>query len=228
VQSDNQPIPPAALKPEHRHFAETVVLDQPIAAYEGANAESSMLFKWPANLTVLYQRSFYGGRLVLNRAGQEVPGTVLVGLVDTIRTRVLHFALDLRDELGLVSDDPSEVPREKVEQLVVTNIYGGFNVIASRDFTQTYTIEINTGDWAALSEALEKRLGLGYSAISELKTALDQDSNVPEPGLGKRTTEWLKQLGKKSGELVLNVGIEVAKKEATNWILQFLGNHGHL
>ena len=69
-------------------------------------------------------------------------------------------------------------------------------------------------------------LGVNSSGISELKSALDYDSSaMTKPGLGHRTTAWLKELGRKSGNLALGVGVEVAKKEATKWILGYLGLH---
>jgi len=218
------------LKLQHRHFAESVVLWQPIASYENVGVDSCLKLEWPANLTGLYQAAFFEGTRALNRAWQEVPGSVFVGLIDTIRTRVLRFALELRDDLGLAGGDLDEVPKGKIDQSVITYIFGGTNVIASKDFTQINTIRIDKGDWAALADALNKRLGVETSAISELKSAIDRDSKdspTPGVGLGKRTTDWLKQLGKKSGAMALGIGMEVMKKEATNWILQFLGHHGH-
>jgi hypothetical protein len=60
-----------------------------------------------------------------------------------------------------------------------------------------------------------------------LKSALDHDSKgATTPGLGKHTADWLKQLSKKSGGTALSIGVEVAKKAVTNWILQYLGHHG--
>src|SRR3569833_1555126 len=75
---DAQPIPSAMLKEEHRHFAETAVLTQPLAAYEGAEISKGAVIPWPANLVGLYQSSFFDGELALNRAWQDVPGSVLV------------------------------------------------------------------------------------------------------------------------------------------------------
>jgi hypothetical protein len=54
----------------------------------------------------------------LIRAWQEIGISVFPSVIDTIRNRVLRFALDLRDELGLVSDDPAALPQEKVDQYV--------------------------------------------------------------------------------------------------------------
>jgi hypothetical protein len=224
---NDQPIPPAMLQEQHRRFAESAVLFQPIAAYENIRGDSRLVIEWPANLTILYQAAFFEGDYALNRAWQEIPASVVVGLIDTIKTRVLRFALELKGELGLVSDDLNELPKDKIDQQVTTYIFGGHNVIASKDFTQINNIEINKGDWAALAEALNS-LGVRTSAISELKSILDHDSkDATTPGLGKRTTDWLKQLGKKSGVIAVSIGVEVAKKAVTNWILQYLGHYGH-
>jgi hypothetical protein len=226
AQLTDQPIPPAMLREQHRHFAESVILFQPIASYEGVGPNSKLVIEWPANLTLMYRASFFQGQYALNRAWQEVPGSVFVGLIDTIKTRVLRFALELRDELGLMGEDLHGLPKEKVDQNVTMYIFGGTNVIASRDFTQIERIEIEKGDWPALAEALASRLGMQPSAVSELKSALDDDSkDQTAPGLGQRTAGWLKQLGNKVGPAVLSIGVEVAKKEATKWIAEYLGLH---
>jgi hypothetical protein len=96
----NQPIPSAMLKPEHRRLAESAVLFQPIASYENVGDGHRFMIEWPANLTGLYQATFFEGSYALNRAWQEIPGSVFAGLMDTVRTRVLRFAQELRDELG--------------------------------------------------------------------------------------------------------------------------------
>jgi hypothetical protein len=221
-QINNQPIPPAMLEKRHRRYAQAVVLFQPIASYEDLDGDSNFVIAWPANLIVMYQAKFFQD-YALNRAWQEIPSSVLAGLIDTIKTRVLRFALELKDDLGSVSDNVNELPEKKVDQHVVTYIFGGTNVIASRDFTQIESIEIKQGDWTTLAEALE-RLGLQNFLISELKSALDDDSSdTTKPGLGQRTAAWLKELGEKSGTLALSIGADIVKKEATKWILGYLG-----
>jgi hypothetical protein len=225
----DQPIPPAMLQKEHRIFAESVELRQPIASYEMSDpgSGSRFMFEWPANLTILYEHSFFQG-YALNRAWQGIPGSVLAGLVDTIKTRVLRFALELKDELGSVSENFDQLPKEKVDQHVVAYIFGGTNVIASSDFAQIQNLQVTQGDWNALAKALNA-VGVQDSAISELKTAIKHDSSeesAESPSLGRRTAAWLKDLGEKSGQLALNVGVEVIKKEATKWILDYLGLKG--
>ncbi len=224
AQINNQPIPSTMLREEHRHWAEFAELKQPIASYEGVSHGSRLVIEWPGNLVGLYQSALFEGRYALNRAWQEIPSTVILGFIDTIKTRVLRFSLELKDELGEVSDDPNELPREKVDQNVNTYIFGGTNVIASKDFVQVGSIDIAQGNWQALSDALSKNLGITAPAIAELKSSLDEDAKeTPPPSLGSRTATWLKQLGKKSGEVALSVATDVAKKEAAKWILGYLG-----
>ena len=62
-----EPIPPGGLQKEHRRFATTTILFQPIAVYEDFDADSTFAIEWPADLTVMYQSSFFQG-YVLNRA----------------------------------------------------------------------------------------------------------------------------------------------------------------
>jgi hypothetical protein len=220
AQINDQPLPSVMLEKEHQEFADSATLHQPIAAYENVGTKSSFRIEWPPNLTLYYQAKCFEGQYVLNRAWQEIPGSVFIGLIDTIRTRVLRFALELKDDLGLVSDDVNELPKDRS----ITNyIFGGTNVIASREFTQIQTVEIGRGDWTALSKALYS-LGVSNPDITELQSALRKDSETSStPGLGQRTATWFKEWGSKLGQAGLAVGMDVAKTEAAKWIRQYLG-----
>lgn len=85
--------------------------------------------------------------------------------------------------------------------------------------TQTHSIEIQKGDWTALSKALES-YGIQSSEITKLQSALNEDSEGADtPSLGQHTATWLKHLGSAG----LSTGIEVAKTVVTKWVQQFLG-----
>jgi hypothetical protein len=49
----------------------------------------------------LYQTAFIDG-FVFSRAWQETPSSFIRALIDTVRNRILRFALELKDELGEV------------------------------------------------------------------------------------------------------------------------------
>ena len=111
-----QPLNPYVLAEEHRHFAMTAFLMQPVAAYDRgktpAEKKERFVIPWPPALTTKYQKKFIKD-YVLDRAHQQVPSAVFTALIDTIRNRVLRFALDLREELGLVSDDPTALHKRR-------------------------------------------------------------------------------------------------------------------
>src|SRR5262249_22960352 len=112
----------------------------------------------------------------LSRAWQEIPASTFVSLVDTVKTRILQLALELKDELGLVNDHAAELPKSRIDNHVTNIIFGGNNIIAGKahDFAQMSTITVTCGDLKNLGTAL-KSIGLGNDDIAALKTALEQD-----------------------------------------------------
>ena len=224
-QINDQPLPPSLLQKEHRHFAETAILTQPIAAYvppqHGTTKEPIIGIEWPPDLTAFYQHKFIDGHVLL-RAWQEIAPSNLIALIDTVRNRTLRFALQIQKELGLVSDNFSALPNEKVDQYVM-NIYGGNVVIGghAHDVKQVGNIIIAKNNFPALEAAL-KSFGIAEPDITELKAALDHDAvaqHDASPSLGQRTGDWLKSAASKIASSGTKMGGEVVK----DWILQYLG-----
>ena len=151
--------------------------------------------------------------------------SVFVSLIDTIRNRVLRFTLELKDELGLVSDDLAALPQGRVDQYVNNYIFGGTNVISgtAHDFTQIGSITIAKNDMEGLTAAL-KNLGVQDDDVIELKNALQQDAaETTIPGLGQRTSASLKRIGSKLGQGGIKVGTEITTSVITKLVSQFLG-----
>jgi hypothetical protein len=193
----------------------------PIAGLDSggkAGEKRNAIINWPADLSVAYQSKFIPG-YALVQAWQEVPASVMVSLVETVRNRVLRFALEIKEELGLVSDNAQELPKAKVEQIVTNHIYGGTNIIGGivHDVTQIGSIVIGKGDFEALSNAL-KTLGLDKSDIHTLKKAIEEDGGVSK-GLGEKTMAWIQAVGQKLSGAGLSVGTELL----TKWLLQYFG-----
>ena len=66
----------------------------------------------------------FSGRIARN--GEHiVPEAALVALSEQVRTRVLRFALELKDSLPKDSVDATDIPADTVEKSVVNNIFGG-------------------------------------------------------------------------------------------------------
>src|SRR5260370_18982490 len=95
-------IPAMGMEKEHRWAAETVHLAEPVSAYENCLKSTkghALTYQWSADMVVYYQARFMPGH-ALARAWQEIPFSPLAGMLNTIRTRVLNVALDIKNEIG--------------------------------------------------------------------------------------------------------------------------------
>jgi hypothetical protein len=225
---NNQPLPPSILDEDYRHWATTAYLTQPISGFDvGKDKDGTPnggQIAWPPDLTAMYQEKFIQGWSLV-RAGLQVSGTVFVGILDNVRTRILQFALELKDQLK-EDIDVTKLSPSQVDRSVVHNIYGGNVVIADKaeNFAQIGSITVAEGDFSQLQSAL-KELGLDDKAIGKLKSAMDEDAKADggKPSLGQRTKKWLKDSASYISKEGLKVGIETAKRYATKWLLQHYG-----
>jgi hypothetical protein len=221
----NRPIPSLALKEQHRRLVETAKLAQPIAAYDRTPTEriGDAMINWPTNLVAVYQAKIIEG-YALVAAWQEIPASVFVALVDTVRNRVLRFALEIKKELGHVSGDVTAIKSEKVDQMITNYIFGGMNIIAgvTTDITQIGNILVTKGDFSNLAVAI-KSLGLSDNVISALEKAIADDAAKAPASLGTKTAKWIKDNASKITGPAAKAGVEVVKAVLTKWIMQFLG-----
>lgn len=222
----DQPLSSHVMEKDHRHWAEEARLNAPIAAYEAiavSDDKGNPIIPWPASLVAYYQEKFVEG-WALNRAWIEIPRPFVESLVDSVRNRILRFALELREELG-TEDDPQTLPSVKVDQQVVNIIYGGNNIIASsaETISQANSITVTQNDIASLVEAL-KSIGFAEDEVKQLETAIDKDSSThSSPAMGERVKRWIKGVGSTVGKQGLKVGAEVAQRLATAWLMQYYG-----
>lgn len=151
-QINDQPIASGVMKEEHRHWAESAKLSQPIAAYEDVKGKDTRVIPWPANLVVFYQNKFFDGDMALNRAWQEIPGTVMVAIVDTVRTRLLTFVLELKEQTVEEEIEIEKLPPSTVQTLVQMTVIGGTNVFGNVEQFAATTVQV--GDAESLKGTL--------------------------------------------------------------------------
>jgi hypothetical protein len=218
----NRPLPLNVLEEKDRQRLRETKFPGPIATYDtrGSTTEDqNAMIVWPPDIIAKYQTKYIDG-FILSHAWQDVPATMMVGLCEEVRNRVLTFALEIRDELGLVGDKADEVSPARVEAAVVNHIYGGTNVIGNaREVTQIgINVVIPEGDFKALANALSG-LQVPKSQITELEQAIAADKG----SLGGKTKGWLKGIGSKLGGSGLKVGTAAVQELAKEWLLQFFG-----
>lgn len=225
AQINDQPLPASALDKEHRAWATTAYLMQGISSYEmllNSTEDGVVYAEWPPDLVAKYQNSFFENNYVLNRAKQHIPLGAINGLVDTVRNRVLEFALELNREQDKGGIQVEELPERKVEQAVTNIIFGGPNVLAGHvvgDVQQNSNTVVTKGDFAALTRVLSDA-GVTEGQIGALSSAIEKDGG---DSLGEKTKEWL---GKVSSSLQTGgkkIGSSVATATITKAICDYLG-----
>ncbi len=218
---DSQPIPSAMLKEEHRHFAETALLTQPLVAYESADPTKSAQIPWSANLVGLYQSTFFEGDMALNRAWQDIPGPSLAGVVDTVRTRMLTFVLELQEQVVGEDVEVEALPRSTVQTLVQMTVIGGTNVFGNVEQFAAQTVQV--GDAQSLRGTLAA-MGYDHQQLDALESDIAADQQeCGDRSLGKRTREWITKNAKAAGKGAVKIGGDVATTVITEAVKRYLG-----
>ncbi len=223
-----QPIPSALLKPEHRDWATTVHIAQPVQALQHLldSPGETVFFPWSQNIVGLYQHELLDGWALFS-ASQHVPKSAFSGIVDTVRTRVLNMALEVGAEVGKRDEDLQHITpaaAAKVEQSVTTNIYGG-NVYISGGTSsmnattiQQHQENIVAGDWEHLSSVL-RHSGVSDSELNELSTAMAEDGKT----FGSKVEGWIARTAPKILSGSLKIGAQIGQTLLTEYLKQYYG-----
>jgi hypothetical protein len=219
-----RPIPALSMDEGHRRAAETVRLTEPVSAYEEhAKSEGHTLsYEWDANLVNYYQEAFISGHAMTN-AWQEIPKSAITGMLDTIRTRVLNMALEIRNEIGESDADLKKVKTDsaeadKVNHIVINQIYGG-TVFMAGSGTQNINVQnIAVGNWEDLKKALTG-VGIAENDVDELSTAIQEDGKT----MGQRVKGWIGRNAGKVFDRGLQVGASVGTTILTEYVKRHLG-----
>jgi hypothetical protein len=219
----NKPLPLGVLDKKYRQFLEPTYFSDAIAAYDIDTKDKggTLGMPWRPDLTALNQEKFYAD-WALSSAWQEISLCLFPSIIDTVKSRFLRFALEIREALAAVDDEPRKLLAAKIEAAVNTFIIGGNNVINSQvaQLSQQGNTTIVQGDFGALAKALEA-LGIAESDIADLKRATDEDAAKLESGLGKRPAHGLANLLMVGAGWT--VGTAAGVEIVTPLILKYLG-----
>lgn len=139
----NAPIPIALVPAEFRHLAQEQNFDEPVASlYEvvsqsKATSQTNLHGKWPGDMIAYMQhRAQMYEHMVLVDAWRLIPASTINGILDTVRTRILDFALAIEEEDPAAGDvapgaDPP-IEKERVNTIYHTVINGGQAMIGTR------------------------------------------------------------------------------------------------
>jgi AbiTii len=136
----------------------------------------------------------------ITSAWGEASSNQLKHILETVRTRVLRFALDLGKEYPDAGAVKSTTPKqaERVNQIFHNNIDGPANVVGTATHSNV-VLNVMQGDLSSLQQTLREH-GVSSADIKELKDALDAEPAPPTTGFGPRVAEWIGNMMKKAAE----------------------------
>lgn len=225
----NGVIPPSCIPEEWRDNLTTQYLAQGVSAYEELvknSTSDTFTIPWPADLMGVVGNHVYEDMGCLAAWKVIAPGS-LIQLLDTVRNKVLDFALEIEakaPEAGEASPQQTPVPQEVVNRLFQTIVMGnvGTLVAGSSDFS-VQTVNVKHGDIASLQSYLQS-LGLAPEDVSELKKAIETDGKPKTADtFGSSVSAWLGKMVGKAASGTLKIGTSVAASVLTKAITHYYG-----
>lgn len=222
-------IPVSVLPSEIQDRFRVAYLASGISAYAAllTNDESGRVHEdWPVNLAVHYASKITAEMQCIS-AWKEIPIGAIVRLLDSVKTRVLGFAIDLEREAPTAGETPigSQPPlsSDKMTQIFNTNITGNVGNLAnsSDHFTQTATIQ--SGNWAELEKHL-LALGLKPEDFEGMRVDLEQANSLTDVAeKTKVASSWIGRLTTKAIEGATGIGVQAAAAGIAQAVGQYLG-----
>lgn len=146
----NADIPLSCLPEDFREMLGHSYLMQPIAAMASLveNSSSGTLHEpWNPDLVAHFGQKIYE-RMVCMQAWKVIPTSALVAALDTVRTRILNFVLEIEAEnpaAGEAMANEKPVPQETVQHIFNTYITGDVQNLSSGSTNVTQNAKLQKG-----------------------------------------------------------------------------------
>lgn len=222
----NAPIPLSLVPEVVRRAVEVVHLSEPIATYATLaeeTGEGQTVIRWRAEaIAYTNKESVIYPRMGLADAYMHIGRAQLVGMVDTVRTRLLEFALGLADVDPQAGEAGSKLPpAEQLTQIFNQTIYadqaviGGGEIVAKNkntttNVTNSSNVQVAIGDRIkqALKNVPRDKEGKGEAeALEATAAAIEKDVKKEEDRKGalECVAGIAEQLANGAGRLALVV-----------------------
>jgi hypothetical protein len=224
---DSHPVPLTGLPAVVREWAEKHEFRESIPALERTirDADDQIWIPWPHEFVAQI------GDVVIDRyvfrctsASKTISVDALVGVVETVRSRVLDIVLALIEKFPAqvsTEDDLSRIPKEEVRMVVQNFIHGDHASVASGIAVQQ-AVQVVRGDLTNLLEAL-RGLGLPESEREALREAIVSDTVDGKPTMGTTVKRWIANLATKAAEKSVELGVTSALPQIIDAVHKFFG-----
>lgn len=222
---NNKPIPQGAIDSKYAHLYEFTVGVSLSEIERIASSDSSKSVTQPINAayTKVFQSIIQGG--VVQEIHRHTPSFSFVGIVDTFKSKLLNFFLELDKELDFDIDFSNSSNQKKITQIMNQNIYAGVvhtgdgNLNAgnstiigglNNNVTINDNVKSQIQDLIQQVEELNERVSGDENDVAECIAEIQQEmqSDSPQPRLLRTSLKWLRQIPKIATESAISVAIE--------------------
>jgi len=224
----NATIPIIVLPELIQKYADKLLFRQSVSELQSlAQSDSnSFLEKWPADLIAYIQHNvtIYED-MVLIDAKKVITKPQVHGILDTIRTRLLDFILELEEsfpELVISETDLIKIPESAVTNHFHTYISGSKNIVnTGSNINQKIDELVIEDDLSSLKNVLSN-LGISKKDIEDLENSILNDKKPNKnKSFGSRVSSWLGKMTEKA----VSGTIEIASKEGTSAIIKAISTY---
>lgn len=222
--AENVRIPRSAFPDQLRDRWYPVHFHQGIAELENLAGDGKGHFEISVPPEIYPMINYSGVRrdFVLVQLKKTVSRGFVIGILDSVRNRLLNFTLELEEFAPLAGEvlpEGKDIPAEKVQQTFNTNIWGGVSNFNQAGNNVTQTV-VTVGDVESVKRVLEEA-GFPAPEVENLAEALTSEKQEPGGGWGPRVAASAGKLLQKAGEGALKIPGSVA----ANLIAEVIKNY---
>lgn len=222
-------IAPAALPKKLVELLKNHPLPSPIAEYEAlANSGRDLQIQMSGDVILAIGHNVYQKDFACVEAVQVMPAARLKGLVDSVRNRVLSFALELGKlepaALDKGASAPQSLSREVVSQVFHTQIIGDNLTVAVGDHASAQAVHgIVPGDLESLASFLRSQT-VEESDLALLRAAVAADPKpTTKTAMGTSVSSWIGKMAEKAASGAWKVSLDVATKVLASAVSKYYG-----
>jgi len=222
-------IPVSVLPEKLQELFQNAYMNSSISGYAAlliGDKNGRVTEQWPLKLAVDYASTLTPDMQCVS-AWKEIPIGAVVRLLDSVKTRILDYVIDLDREAPNAGETPigSQPPLspEKMTQIFNNTINGNVGNISNsgENFTQNASIQL--GNWDSLTKQLTS-LGLKPADFEAMQGDLDEARGMlDESEKSSRASKWISHLTMKAIEGASGVGIEAAAAGVAKAIAAYMG-----
>ncbi len=224
----NAPIPYACLPMKARQSYQRYECRLSIASVEMTIRETKLgnLRVPTGDLALALGMNVYQGKNCIH-AWAEFGGGNLVELLNTVRNKILDFALAIWKEepaAGEAKGNTGAVLKSsKVTQIFNTTIFGGSANLIGTANDSTVSINIITNDFKSLESVLREN-GVKNEDLEKLETALKTDAQpISKDKFGPKVSSWIAKMIRKAADGSWKISLGAAGNLLAQAISKYYG-----